>query len=579
MGVEKRPPQPPIRQFGGMNVRDSEMGLPGNDSPFMVNTDLHPNGSIRMRNGTSALTTPDDETKIDAIMRVSQPEESRGWIYCIADGTIYRTADPGTWAWVEPTMAAGYTLADQRFWGRANARYYDGTTEYKSCLYIPRTNGVPIIALGQTSETNDLIELPAGSYGDGADGTGTLGHPSTWTTNHWPTSMRVIGIGSSVSAVSGGTETVGSGAGTRMHAWGMSDDRNKVYYSELGVPWNFLRSNVDFPALDAQPSIDGGYYYIERGDGDEIVSVVDMFSYTVIFKRHRTFIYTGDPGASDWQQANVYNVGCVSDRAWVKVGNDIIFWAEDGPRSLAAVIEYGDLAQNSLSGKVSTLFGSIVPSSFDRICAYHDISNLRVVWYVPTAAASYNDIAYVYYYGSGKWTKWSGVGCEIIDVATITADTTNAERFVGGTNDNGIVLLQSGFYDVDLSKDDDTDDISQDYYTNWINAGEVSDVARALWLDIISGDEGPQVDIYYQIDLNSEWTQITRVTKSMGGSGTLWGYFNWGESQWGTTSRAMQRYELDAVFNFIRFRFTVTGHYGFEIMGYRPELRMEGPNG
>ena len=575
MGLDERPQQPALRQFGGLNVRDSELGLPGSDSPYMINTDLHPHGSIRMRSGTSALTTPGSETMIEAIMQLEQPEQSRGWIYAIGnnsdDPLIYRTADPGTWVWLLPTMDGDYELTTQQWWGRARSRYYDGTTEHPSVLYIPRSNGAPIIALGQDSLTEDLISHPDGAYGDGTADSGTTGYPSTWGADHWPTAMRVVGVG----------------RGSRMHAWGLADDPNKVYYTELDVPWNYLRSNVDYPGVSAQPLIDGGYYWVERGDGDKIISVVDMFSYTVIFKKHRTFIYTGDPGdVNGWRLHHIFPVGCVSDRAWVKVGNDILFWSEDGPRSLSAVQEHGDLSDASLSGKISSLVKAIVPSSFERICGYHDALNQRVVWFIPLAGSNHNDTAYVFYYGTNSWAKWNGAATEVKDVIKVTADSTNVERFIAGTFDNGIVLLHSGFDDVDLDIAD-TDDlyssaglanIAQDYYTNWINAGEISDVARVMWLDVIAGDEGPQVDIYYQTDLNTEWVQVQRIIKSIGGAGMQWGKFAWPDAAWGTVSRAMRRYEMDTNFNFIRFRFSVSGSYGFEIMGYRPELRIKGPH-
>jgi hypothetical protein len=561
MGYDERPEQPQLHQFGGLNVRVSELGLPDNDSPYMVNIDLHPEGSIRKRYGISALTTPTGQTKIEAIIRLDQPEQSRGWIYCIAGGKVYRTADPGSWSWVECTSSPSYTLAAQKSWGRENSRYYASGTEHPSVLYLPRTNGAPLIALGQTSATGDIITMPAAAWGTVTPGTGTPGYPidegdefKGWTTNHWPKYMRLVGIG----------------RGARMHAWGFADDPNRVDFSEMNVPWNFMRSNMDDASAVAQPLIDGGFYYARRGDGDAVVAVIDMFSYTVVLKKHRTLIYTGDPGADDWSVAADFPVGCVSDRAWAKVGNDLLFWSEDGVRALSAVQEYGDLAQGDLSFKIGTAVRAIVPGAGERVCCYHDITNARVVWFIPLSGDTKNDAAFVYYYNSKKWTKWDGAACEMMDVSIIRATSVQAERVIGGSYDNGVVLHGSGYKDI-------SDSVATEYYTNWINFGSISDAERALWLDMFYGQGGVDVDIYYQTDLNDEWIPITRLVKSFGSSGTVWGKFIWGQAVWGVPGRAHRRFEMNGLFGLVRFKFSKTSDGGFEIMGYRPEIRVKGP--
>jgi hypothetical protein len=363
-----------------------------------------------------------------------------------------------------------------------------------------------------------------------------------------------------------------SGRGARMHAWGFADDRNKVYYTALDIPWHYGPNDIDSVTPVTSIEVDGGFYYVNRGDGGVIVSVVDMYAYTVVFKRHRTSLYTGDPGDAGgnyWNPIGEIGVGCVSDRAWQKVGNDILFWSEDGPRSLAAVQEYGDLQQANLGFKINDEVTSIAPGNYERICSYHDIVNMRVIWYVPENGSEYNNAAYVYYYNSQKWSKWTGAAAEMMDVLRITSNASNADRAVGGTYDNGMVLLQSTRLDID-------EDITSEYITNWINIGEISDATRALSLDVLFGDDGPQVDIYYQTDLNAEWIQVPRLERALGGTGTAWGNFAWGSAAWGVTGRSLNRYEFDDLFNIIRLKFSTTSHLGFEVMGYRLEMRQKG---
>jgi hypothetical protein len=564
MGYEERPQQTPMSQFGGLNVVDNELGLPDDDSPLLLNVDLHPAGSLKKRLGCAALTPPTGEKKIEAVMPLVQPDAGTAWVYCIAGGKIYRTADPATWAWSACTSTPAYTLPTQTTWGRENSRYLDGSTERQSVLYLPRSNGAPLIATGGASATNDIVALTAAAYGV----TPAYGYPiddgvyfkgwksgSNGAPNHWPTHMRLIGLG----------------RGSRMFAWGFADDKGRIDYSEMDVPYHFMRNNMATAGSNPQPLIDGGWFYPRPGDGDEVTAVVDMFSYMVVFKKHRTLIYSGEVGSDgDFTVAADFPVGCVSDRAWAKVGNDLLFWSYDGIRALSAVQEYGDLAQADLSFKIASLVRAVVPGGHERICCYHDVSNARVVWFCPLSGNTKNDAAFVYYYNAKKWSKWNGDMCEVIDVTVLKPNAELPERIVAGTYDAGLVQVQSGYADIAA-------DVVSSYTTNWLNFGPISDNERAMWLDVFFGDGGTDVDIYFQTDLNDTWTQITRTTKSFGGSGTVWGKFIWGTAVWGVPGRAHRRYELDALFGMIRFKFTKTGTAGFEIMGYRPEIRLKGP--
>jgi hypothetical protein len=332
-----------------------------------------------------------------------------------------------------------------------------------------------------------------------------------------------------------------------------------------------MRDNMDDIADPYQPLLDGGYFYPRPGDGDEITAIVDMFSYIVVFKKHRTLIYSGDVGDSgSFTVAADLPVGCVSDRAWAKVGNDLLFWSYQGIRALSAVQEYGDLATGDLSFKVTPITRTAAAGGHERICCYHDVTNARVVWFCPLDGNTNNDSAFVYYYNTRKWARWDGAACEVMDVSILKTNSTVNDRIVAGTFADGLVQMQIGFADIAAN-------VTSTYITNWLNFGPISDNERALWLDVFFGDGGTDVDLYFQTDLNDTWTQITRTTKSFGGSGTIWGKFTWGNAVWGMPGRSHRRYELDALFGIIRFKFVKTGTGGFEIMGYRPEIRLKGP--
>lgn len=550
-GYQDRPQQPLLRQFGGLNTVTSEIGLPDSDSPAMVNIDLHPQGSIKKRMGVSAFSTPESVTKLNAIMRLNQPENSRAWLYTISDTAIHRSLDDGSPSWELPVKSSGvYTFPAQDEYGRAIAHYVEsGGTAHKSVLYLPRVGQVPLLALGQASRVGDLIEMPAGAAF--SPGPGAMGYPPEWTGTHWPKYCRLIGIG----------------RGARMYYWGFPDDGNIIYYSDMNVPWNLMNTAVLTAATVADT--DGGSFYASEGDGDEVVTVIDMFSYIVVGKRRKTLIYTGDPGYSDWNLAAEFPVGFVSDSCWVKVGNDILFWSDDGPRSLSAVQEYGDLANTHLALKIADTVTNIVPNTYNRIRCYHDVPNMRVVWFVPESGSSHNDKAYVYYYTSGRWSVWTGARTEMMDVLLVKTSTYEAARVIGASYDNGLVLHDSGYYDV-------ADEIDCYYVTNWINVGSLSDAARSLWLDLFYGDGGSNCAIEYQADLDGEWKPITRVLRSLGSSGTTWGNFAWSEAQWAVTGRSHKRMEFDKLNHLVRFRFSGVDARKFEVMAYSIENRMKG---
>jgi hypothetical protein len=557
MTYDLRPEQAPINQFGGLNTMVSEVALGPGQSPSMVNVDLHVSGSVLKRYGMVSLTMPVGVTSFVALMRLNQPEDGTGWIYAISsDGKLYRTPDPGTWGWEAVDTTPALEFPDQKVYGWAQSRFRDDATptEYPSALYIPRSDGAPVIVVGAADAADDILEMPAGAYGDGSAGSGTPGYPDTWVEGHWPQFMRVVGLG----------------RGARMWAWGFADDKNKAYYSCVDEPHNFLNFNVDDPGAADQPYIDGGAIYARRGDGDRIVSIVDMFSYTVIFKSRVTLLYTGDPGTDDWTLRAEIPVGCVNDRAWVKAGNELYFWSPKGLRALSAVQEYGDLQQSNLSWPISNLVNEIAPGEHDRIRCYHDVTSMKTVWFAPVGATAHNDQAFVHFYANQSWSRYSGNFCKMNDILVVEPTENENEKILGAPYGLGVVRAQAGYADIDQN-------VSAEYITNWHNFGPVQDSSRMLWIDAWFGNGGTAATLAFQFDLKSTWEIVQRITSSFGSSGTVWRQFKWGQAKWGVRSRAHRRFEAGGLFNMIRFKFYASSKTSFEIMGYRPEVRMRGP--
>jgi len=553
--VGERPQQPVLRIFGGLVTQFSEVSLPDFMSPDLRNADLLPRHAIKQRKGYTILGVPAGEDSVEAVMMLNQPEQSRGWLYIIAGQTIYRVPEPGTWTWQTPTHASGYSLVAQDFYGRENSRYYDEvSTEYPSVIYLPRSNGAPLILLGQTSATGDIITLPAGQIETApAAGDQVKGYPSSWTDN-WPTVMRVIG----------------RGRNERMYALGFPDNPNLLGYSEVNVQYNFMLKDMSYGATP-DATVDGGYIEIRPGDGDRLVSIADMYTYTVIFKERRTLIYGGDPGdptGFEWFQQADLPVGCVNDRAWAKVGNDLYFWSLEGPRNLAAVNQYGDIEVGSLCENIQDDVLDVAPDQLGLIRCWHEKDRRRVVWFVPSPTSTNNDKAFAYYYDTGQWSIWDGDTTNIQDVLTTPATESYLSRPLAGSLEDGVVQLDSGVIQ------------GTDFYyiTDWINFGELSDSTRALWLEVLYGDDGDGVTLWYQKDFVDTWEPIERIVRSVGAASGAWGAFTWGSTAWGTFARKIVRYDLDGDFKIIRFKWVgAANNLGAQVVGYRVEASEGGP--
>lgn len=560
MGYEERVNGLTMFDFGGLDTRHSELALPGNASPNMRNIDLV-FGGIAKRGGTLLLGTVVGPASL--IAPLYDPTSENGWLYIFtAAGVVKRTEMPGTFTLETLTAPGGDSFPTERGIVAATAPYIDGdgNSAPNPSLYVPRSDGLPLIFSGGPAAT-DAVVMRVGGYEDAGavpPTTGLTGAPAAWETDP-PRVMRLVGLG----------------RGSRLYAAGFAADPKRVDYSEMDVPHNFLRQDVMDPSVFL-PELDGGYFYVNKGDDDAIVDIADMYGYTVILMKRSIAIYTGDPGTDDHQQVACYNVGCVGPNAWKKVGNDIFFWSDDGPRTLSAVQEYGDLqhaniAENTIKGDVT----GINPTSFNKIVCLHDTVRSRVLWFAPDTGENDNTIVFAYYYNEQRFSRWYGEGAEITAASAIRTDTTRAQRCIGADADGNIVEMFE--YLGDLGEP-----IDASYTTKWMfGDSDIGQTNRELWIDIIYGIEG-QGDclIEYETDLKGTWTPLTRATKMFGGQGTICGAFVCGDgSVCGASSRSYVRYEANALFNMIRLRFSSNSSIPWGIMGFRIEGRKKGARG
>ncbi len=174
----------------------------------------------------------------------------------------------------------------------------------------------------------------------------------------------------------------------RVVIWNTSDDN--LYFSGVGDETNWNFSGTD---ADAQ--------YVEIGykDGGNIVAVCPLAKDFIIFKSSAiAYRLVGD--YPNWAVYEVSrNARAVNENTAVQVLNDVVFLDMSGLKSLATVVEYGDIKQFDLGRKVNSY---LVPDINSSIAAIWHIYKKNQIW-IKTAN---NNSVWVYYYPFKAWTKF-----------------------------------------------------------------------------------------------------------------------------------------------------------------------------
>lgn len=484
-----------------------------------------------------------------------------------------------------------------------NRATYVKLTKPGGALFLPAT--------GNISKLLDaVIRWPKGLY-DAVNG--TRGYPDRWNdpdltagsafpygTPDWP--KHIV--------------THGEGVASRMFAWGFARDPNRIDYSELGAPYNFLKNDVmaaSESAATTSPSIDGGFFYVEKGDGDRVVAVRELFGLIIVFKRYKTVIYQGDIGI-DFRPIQTLPGGAVSDESVIRVGNDLYYWSDDGPRSLRGTQQFGDIQIGAIAEDIQTVINRVTPTWLPRIFAHHDPANRRMLWFVALDGNLEASHALVYYYPdrhdpAGRWSLFSGRYCEMTGTA-VGSDFATDRMDIWGANRDGWV------YQMDRTAHDwydwngsslafDTEHVIDMYYvTRWYDL-EMTDLrARGLFMDVLINEEGVgDAEFYIGHDYLSSYKQITEIMWASGSSEGYWDYSEWNYPDltdvtdptcitvvttppppiedtellyWDTTGRTYQRYRLTELARLIRFRIQDDGIRTLGIGGLIIDFRSKG---
>lgn len=214
---------------------------------------------------------------------------------------------------------------------------------------------------------------------------------------------------------------------SRVFASGVSTARDTIYVSLLlpsGTPpapgsgtgdWNFTTRS----------------FRLGAGDGDPVVAMASMQTTVMaVFKRNSVWLVNTDPtldasfatGIQGFSAAAVagnigYGIGIVGRDAWASYGNDILFMAQDGVRSVQRMQAAAGQWQLTapLSQPIQPYIQRINQSAWSGIVAKSYLE--FCFFFVPLDNSTTNNAVLVYNARSqkwmGVWTNWNGTCTEV----------------------------------------------------------------------------------------------------------------------------------------------------------------------
>ena len=173
---------------------------------------------------------------------------------------------------------------------------------------------------------------------------------------------------------------------TRTWAAGADSNKSRLYYSaaDTAADWTGAGSG----SIDIAPD-----------DGDVITGLWSHKNRLIIFKgpnRNSIFYITGSaPTGSDAFALVPFarGVGCVNQQSIVMVGDDLVFWDDNGIHSLASTEQFGDFREAFLSRPIATYFTKqLNHSRFDRVWGANFVAAGYALWTVSRAGSTTNDL-------------------------------------------------------------------------------------------------------------------------------------------------------------------------------------------
>lgn len=416
------------------------------------------------------------------------------------------------------------------------------------------------------------LRWPKGKYSAGSDR--KYGYPARWDDPDDDSSLP-WGTGEPASwprALS----IFGEGLTMRAYAYGFPDDPSRVDVSMLGEPSNFLKVDIegaDEDAVTDSPE-DGGYFYVTRGDGDVVTGAAMVYGYLVFAKKKTITLWTGSFGmeSGGLQMIAALPVGNANPKSMLTIGNELFFWDPiHGPKRLAAVQEYGDLAPSDLALSIPDELAAITPGTSDKIRAIHDRADRCVKWFVCSGGSESNNRVLAYYYTTNEWQVWDGAYCECVDAAASEVASDDGWRQYGARHDGQVVMLDIGYEDGDGVA------IASEYRTKWFAMPDILRGARPLFVDVVYGEIGngeSQIAIAY--DFSSDAESLSEVDFVRGSLSKGYDYGVYDEGTYDDASQLIIRHNLDGDGSMFQLVIRSNSTTPWQIVGAAIEIAVRG---
>ena len=206
------------------------------------------------------------------------------------------------------------------------------------------------------------------------------------------------------------------------------DGTNGFYLSSVGDGTEWAE---DTNRADKEQWLDVGY-----GDSGTITAIVPLAT-DVIFIKSNGKIYqlSGDADPNDWQVTEIANgTDPAGTNCAVNIGNSVVFLSIRGLKSLAAVMEYGNIATADIGDK----FNGLITENMYEPRFYH-LQRHSLLLIRPTSDYSYF-VAYNYQLGSATTLKFNmdiDAICETNDYILVSSENKIYQWDDRYTDDDG----------------------------------------------------------------------------------------------------------------------------------------------
>ena len=236
----------------------------------------------------------------------------------------------------------------------------------------------------------------------------------------------------------------------RIWAANTTADKQTVTWSDLLLPYKWTGGSAGSLNLVG----------VWPAGGDEIVALAAHNNFLYIFGKRQILIYTGAGTPSSMTlQDSIVGIGCVARDSVQNTGEDIIFLANDGVRSIMRTIQEKSAPTRTISRNVNQDIISLTSlANTDDIKSGYSSTNTFYLLTFPASATTYCfDTRVPLDTGAYRTTTWSSI---------------NPKAFCE-TKDGQFYMGKAGYIGKHTGYSDDSVGYRLSYFTTWLDFGNV----------------------------------------------------------------------------------------------------------